>query len=57
MFWGLIFYVNMGGLDKPKQAFHIIAVAKYKFSGNIEKNDAKCVLKAIDYFGSIGSDF
>ena len=31
-----IFDVIMGGLDKPKQAFRIILVAQYEFSGNCE---------------------
>ena len=35
-FGGWIFDVKMGGLDKPKQSFRIIRVAKYKLSGNWE---------------------
>ena len=31
-----IFDVKMGGLDEPKQAFRIIPVAKYEFSGSCE---------------------
>ena len=36
MNFGWIFDVAMGGLDMPKQAFRIVPVAKYEFSGNWE---------------------
>jgi hypothetical protein len=36
MILGWIFDVKMGGLDEPKQAFRIIGVARYEFSGNCE---------------------
>ena len=36
MILGCMFGVTMGGLEKPKQAFRHILVAKYEFSGNCE---------------------
>ena len=52
----------MGGLDNLKQAFHIILVAKYEFSGNcgiLRKLMPKDVPKTtnIDHIGGSGSDF
>ena len=44
MMFGLVFYTQMGGLEKQKQAFRIKPVAKYDFSGILEilkKNHAK----------------
>ena len=60
--FGWIFDVKMGGLDKQKQAFRIIPVAKYEFSGNCEisrklmPKDVPTTTQ-IDNFGAIGSDF
>ena len=36
MFWGFVFDVKMGGLDRPKLAFRIIFVVKNEFYGSCE---------------------
>ena len=58
--WGWIIDAKTGGLEKQKQAFRIIRVAKYEFSGSCEiwiliSEDVQQMIN-IDHFGKIGSD-
>ena len=62
MIFGWNFDAKMGGLDMQKQAFPLILVVKYEFSGSCDiyrKLMPKTIQKQlqIEHFEAIGSDF